>query len=165
MNQYNIYEEIGRGKHSVVYKGRKKKTIEYVAIKSVEKSYKQKVMNEVRILHNLVHPNILRFFNWYETSNHIWLIVEYCTGGDLLNLVMQDKRLPESTVHAFGMDLLCGLQFIHSRGIIYCDLKPSNKFDRELLREYNPSVAPPAIWHRSFSKTTVFTTSAQIFGP
>ena len=40
MNKYHIYEEIGGGKHSVVYKGRKKNTIDFVAIKSVEKCHK-----------------------------------------------------------------------------------------------------------------------------
>jgi serine/threonine-protein kinase ULK4 len=53
MNNFHIYEEIGRGKYSVVYKGRKKKTIEYVAVKSVERSRRKKLMNEVRIFHNL----------------------------------------------------------------------------------------------------------------
>lgn len=53
MNNYHIYEEVGRGKFSVVYKGRKKKTFEYVAVKSVERSRRKKLMNEVRIFHNL----------------------------------------------------------------------------------------------------------------
>ena len=48
MNNYHIYAEIGRGKGSTVYKGREKKTIQYVAIKSVEKALKAKVLNEVR---------------------------------------------------------------------------------------------------------------------
>lgn len=55
MNNFHIFEEIGRGKYSVVYKvialisaqGRRKKTIEYVAVKSVEKSRRKKVLNEV----------------------------------------------------------------------------------------------------------------------
>ena len=61
MNNFHIYEEVGRGKDSVVYKvshlnrsnresrvqGRKKKTIEYVAVKSVEKFRRKKVLNEV----------------------------------------------------------------------------------------------------------------------
>ena len=50
MNKYNIYEEIGKGKYSVVYKGRKKKTIEYMAVKSLEKSRRTKLLNEVFIL-------------------------------------------------------------------------------------------------------------------
>ena len=57
MNNFHIYEEVGRGKFSVVYKvtypcltpfqGRKKKTIDYVAVKSVEKNRRKKVLNEV----------------------------------------------------------------------------------------------------------------------
>lgn len=47
MNNYHIYEEIGRGKNSVVYKGRKKKTLEFVAVKSIEKSRRKKLLNEV----------------------------------------------------------------------------------------------------------------------
>jgi len=49
MNNYHIYEEIGKGKYSVVYKGRKKKTIEYMAVKSLEKSRRTKLLNEVLI--------------------------------------------------------------------------------------------------------------------
>eukprot|EP01018_Ginkgo_biloba_P014851 Gb_33195 [translate_table: standard] len=126
MNQYHIYEAIGRGKNSTVYKGRKKKTIEYYAIKSVDKSQKSKVLQEVRTLHSLDHPNVLKFYAWYETSAHLWLVLEYCVGGDLLTLLRQDSRLPEESIHDFARDLLQALQFLHSKGVIYCDLKPSN---------------------------------------
>jgi serine/threonine-protein kinase ULK4 len=47
MNNYCLTEEIGRGKYSIVYKARKKKTIQYFAVKSVEKQYRDKVLNEV----------------------------------------------------------------------------------------------------------------------
>ncbi len=84
MNNYHIYEEIGRGKYSVVYKGRLKKSINYTAVKSLEKSRRKKVMNEVKLFHKLNHSCILKFYNWYETRNHLWIIFEYCAGGDLL---------------------------------------------------------------------------------
>ena len=45
------------------------------------------------MMHALDHPNILKFHNWYETNNHLWLILEYCMGGDLLNLLMQGGRI------------------------------------------------------------------------
>jgi serine/threonine-protein kinase ULK4 len=84
MNNFHVYEEIGKGKYSSVYKGRKKRSLEYVAVKSIDKSRKKKVLNEVKIINNLNHPNILRFHNWYETRNHFWIISEYCAGGDLM---------------------------------------------------------------------------------
>jgi serine/threonine-protein kinase ULK4 len=58
MNNYHIYEEIGRGKYSVVYKGRKKKAIEYVIVKSVERSRKKKLMDEVAIFQTIEADHI-----------------------------------------------------------------------------------------------------------
>ena len=167
MNNYHIYEEAGRGKYSVVYKGRKKKSIEYVAVKSVERGRRKKLMDEVSIFQmiendhisqasasdgaaagssanvpggsannqkilNNWHPNILRFYNWYETRNHFWIILEYCSGGDLYTLLEQEKKLPEDAVKKFAYELLEGLSYLHSQGIIFGDLKPSNV----LMNEY-----------------------------
>lgn len=126
MNEYHIYEAIGRGKYSTVYKGRKKKTIQYFAIKSVDKSHKRKVQQEVKTLHSLDHPNILKYHDWYETSAHLWLILEYCVGGDLMTLLQQDGQLPEDSIHDLARDLVRALHFLHSKGVLYCDLKPSN---------------------------------------
>ncbi|POM58557.1 ULK/ULK protein Kinase [Phytophthora palmivora] len=126
MENYNIYDEIGRGTHSFVYKARRKRSIEYVAVKSTAKSRMDKILNEVPFLHKLDSPYVLRFFDWYESSNHIWLILEYCMGGDLLNLITQDKQLPEDTVKSFGLELVAGLQYLHANSILYCDLKPAN---------------------------------------
>ena len=62
----------------------------------------------------------------YETTKHLWLVLEYCVGGDLVSLLRADIRLPEASIHDFGRDMANALQFLHSRGTIYCDLKPSN---------------------------------------
>ena len=126
MNNFHIYEQIGRGKHSVVYKSRRKKTIQYYAVKSVDKSQKARVLQEVRILHALRHEAVLRFHAWYETSNHLWLILEYCVGGDMSTLLKQDGVLPEASVHDFCRGLADALYFLHSQGIVYVALRPSN---------------------------------------
>lgn len=82
---------------------------------------------------SLDHPNVLKYYNYYETRNHLWLIFEFCPGGDVLNLITEDKKLPEQCVKNFAMDIMRGLSFLHSNGIIYGELKPSNI----LLNEYN----------------------------
>jgi serine/threonine-protein kinase ULK4 len=112
MDKYHIYEEIGKGEFSQVFKGREKKKIEYVAIKRVEKSMMSKVVNEVQVMHKLESPHILKFHDWYETRNNLWLILEYCTGADLESLLKQDGHLPEASVRMFGLDMVAALKVI-----------------------------------------------------
>ena len=126
MDRYHIYEAIGRGKHSVVYKGRRKKTVQYYAIKSVEKSQRPRVLQEVQVLRAVSHELVLKFHAWYETQNHLWLILEYCVGGDLLSLLLQYLSLPQASIGAFGADLVVSLRTLHRHGHVHCDLKPSN---------------------------------------
>ena len=126
MDRYHIYESIGKGKHSVVYKGREKKTIQYYAVKSVEKSQRQRVLQEVHALRAIKHERTLKFVAWYETRNHLWLVLEYCVGGTLLNVLKQDGRLPESSIRRFAVDLCRGLRALHGAGLLHCDVKPSN---------------------------------------
>ena len=125
MENYILYDEVGRGEHSVVYKGRKKGTIEFVAIHCVEKCKRFELRNIVRLTHEMDHPNVVRFHEWYETTNHIWMVVELCTGDSLDAVLSQDKRLPVETVRHFGVEIAKALFYIHSQGILYCDLKPS----------------------------------------
>ena len=126
MDKYHIYEEIGKGAFSQVFKGREKKKIEYVAIKRVDKSMMDKVVNEVQVMHKMDSPHTLRFHDWYETRNNLWLILEYCTGSDLETLLKQDGHLPEQSVRTFGLDMLAGLKYMHSMGILHCDIRPRN---------------------------------------
>ena len=49
---------------------------------------------QVRTMHALDSPNILKFYAWYETTNHLWLILEFCVGGDLMSLISQACASP-----------------------------------------------------------------------
>lgn len=91
-------------------------------------------MHEVHILHRLSSPHVMRFIDWYETRNNLWLILvsacyaanhaatmqalahcrsstqEYCTGGDLRTLLKQEGSLPETSIQMFGADVLAAMQ-------------------------------------------------------
>ncbi|XP_071285691.1 serine/threonine-protein kinase ULK4 isoform X3 [Agelaius tricolor] len=124
MENFVLYEEIGRGNTTIVYKGRRKGTINFVAIICTDKCKRAGVTNWVRLTQGLTHKNIVTFYEWYETSNHLWLVVDLCTGGSLESVIAQDECLPEDVVREFGIDLVTGLYHIHKHGIIYCELKP-----------------------------------------
>ncbi|XP_041533221.1 serine/threonine-protein kinase ULK4 [Microtus oregoni] len=124
MENFILYEEIGRGSKTVVYKGRRKGTINFVAILCTEKCKRPEITNWVRLTHEIKHKNIVTFHEWYETSNHLWMVVELCTGGSLETLIAQDENLPEDVVREFGVDLVMGLHHLHRLGILFCDLTP-----------------------------------------
>uniref|UniRef100_A0A8C0IFC7 Unc-51 like kinase 4 n=1 Tax=Bubo bubo TaxID=30461 RepID=A0A8C0IFC7_BUBBB len=124
MENFVLYEEIGRGSKTVVYKGRRKGTINFVAVLCTDKSKRAEITNWVRLTHEIRHKNIVTFHEWYETSNSLWLVVELCTGGSLESVIAQDEHLPEDVVREFGVDLITGLYHIHKLGIIFCDLTP-----------------------------------------
>lgn len=61
-------------------------------------------------MHKLSHPHVLRFYDWYETRHNLWLILEYCTGGDLESILKQDGHLPETSIRIFGVDIVAGMK-------------------------------------------------------
>uniref|UniRef100_A0A6I8PK98 Unc-51 like kinase 4 n=1 Tax=Ornithorhynchus anatinus TaxID=9258 RepID=A0A6I8PK98_ORNAN len=124
MDNFILYEEIGRGSKTTVYKGRRKGTIDFVAILCSDKSKRAELTNWVRLTHEIKHKNIVTFHEWYETSNHLWMILELCTGGSLEMVIAQDEHLPEDVVRKFGIDLVTGLHYIHEHGILLCDISP-----------------------------------------
>ncbi|KAM6995354.1 serine/threonine-protein kinase ULK4 [Tautogolabrus adspersus] len=125
MENFILYEELGTGSSSVVYKGRRKGNLNYVAIICTDKAKRPEITNHVRLSLELKHPNIVSFYEWYETSNHLWLVVELCTGGSLESVIGHDGCLSEDVVRRFGWDLVKGLKYIHELGIIFSDLNPA----------------------------------------
>lgn len=125
MENYVLYDELGRGKYSVVFKGRKKGSLEYVAVHCAEKVKRKELQNIVRITHDVCHDNIVAFYEWYETTNHIWMITELCTGQCLSVMLEEDGCFPEEVVKNFGIDIANGLHYLHVMGILYCDLQCS----------------------------------------
>ncbi|XP_002125058.2 serine/threonine-protein kinase ULK4 [Ciona intestinalis] len=126
MENFVLYEEIGRETSSIVYKGRRRGTINFLAIQCIEKDRRAAITNWVRLTHEFNHQNIVQFHEWYETSNHLWMVTELCTGGTLDEVLRQDSCLPGAIVCQFGKDIIRGLSYLHEHSVVFADLCPKN---------------------------------------
>ena len=130
MENFVLYEELGRSSHSTVYKGRRRSTINFVAVICIDKSRRARATNWVRCIHSIpTHSNIIRFKEWYETNRHLWLVIDLCSGGSLRQILESDGKLPIPIVRKFSLEIVRGLYFLHNSGnLIHGDLTPDRIF-------------------------------------
>ena len=130
---YEVKEKLGNGKFGLVKLGINKQTKEKVAIKIMNKkkmdtSDIELMRTEIEILKICQHPNIIRLYDIFENIDYIYIIMEYCPGGDLFSYLEKRKfQLPEVRT-AIIMNKMCEAVFYFQSyfGVIHRDLKPEN---------------------------------------
>jgi serine/threonine-protein kinase PknG len=92
-------------------------------------------MAEKRFLAAVEHPNIVEIHNFVEHDGYGYTVMEYVGGRSLRELVLEARPttggLPVSQVLAYGLEILRALGYLHSRGLLYCDVKPANVIQTE----------------------------------
>ncbi|XP_044286048.1 serine/threonine-protein kinase ULK2 isoform X2 [Varanus komodoensis] len=129
--EYSKKDLVGHGAFAVVFKGRhRKKTDWEVAIKSINKKNLSKSQlllgKEIKILKELQHENIVALYDVQEMPNSVYLVMEYCNGGDLADYLQAKGTLSEDTIRVFLQQIAAAMRVLHSKGIIHRDLKPQN---------------------------------------
>ncbi|XP_027717647.1 serine/threonine-protein kinase ULK2 isoform X1 [Vombatus ursinus] len=129
--EYSKKDLVGHGAFAVVFKGRhRKKTDWEVAIKSINKKNLSKSQillgKEIKILKELQHENIVALYDVQELPNSVFLVMEYCNGGDLADYLQAKGTLSEDTIRVFLHQIAAAMRILHSKGIIHRDLKPQN---------------------------------------
>jgi calcium-dependent protein kinase len=124
---------IGSGYYGKVLLGHFKNKPELpVAIKTLQKkdigADISKIKNEIQILSKLDHPNICKYYETYESPSYLYLIMEYCQGGDLFHRLTKGSvsRVPETGAREIMRKLFLAINHCHSNNIIHRDLKPEN---------------------------------------
>ena len=126
---YDIKEKINEGGYSKIYLGISKYTNDKVAIKIIDKTLFIKnpedlllIRNEIDILKLLKHRNILTLYEIYESNQYFFLITEHLS-SELLNLILNKKRLNESDALKIFVQLVDALQYIHKMQICHRDIR------------------------------------------
>lgn len=126
-------DEIGKGAYGRVYKGLDLENGDFVAIKQVSlENIAQEdlniIMQEIDLLKNLNHKNIVKYLGSLKTKSHLHIILEYVENGSLANIIKPNKfgPFPESLVAVYIAQVLEGLVYLHEQGVIHRDIKGAN---------------------------------------
>ncbi len=129
---YDIKQKLGKGKFGLVKLGINKETKQKVAVKIMNKnnmdsSDLELVRTEIEILKICQHPYIIKLYDIFENIDYIYIIMEYCSGGDLFSFIQKRNfMLKEEKVVVIMYKLCKAVYYVHSYGIAHRDIKPEN---------------------------------------
>ncbi|KIK68787.1 hypothetical protein GYMLUDRAFT_154432 [Collybiopsis luxurians FD-317 M1] len=92
------------------------------------KKTKTKLYAEIRIHKSLSHPNIVAFQECFEGDDNVYMILELCTSGSLMDLLRRRKRLSEPEARFFLVQIIGACHYMHTHQVIHRDLKLGNIF-------------------------------------
>lgn len=129
-----VFEKVGSGSYASVYKAYTKVGARnIVAIKCIDKSgikhsgsAVDNLISEIRLLKTLTHPHIVKMIDFTWDDKNIYIITEYCCGGDLSKYIHKFGRISEKQVLYFLQQLVLALKFLREKGVVHMDLKPHN---------------------------------------
>ncbi|KAF7339539.1 MAP kinase kinase kinase [Mycena sanguinolenta] len=132
-------ELIGRGTYGRVYLALNATTGEMIAVKQVEiprtasdkndsrqVTVVQALKLESETLKVLDHPNIVQYLGFEETPTNLSIFLEYVPGGSIGSCLLKHGRFDEDVTKSFTSQILAGLEYLHSKGILHRDLKSDN---------------------------------------
>ncbi|KAI9682324.1 MAG: hypothetical protein M1817_000378 [Caeruleum heppii] len=131
--EYILGQTLGEGEFGKVKMGWKKEGGVQVAIKLIRReslgtnpSRLPKIYREISILRELSHPNIVRLHEMVETDRHIGIILEYASGGELFDYILNHRYLKDQAARRLFAQLVSGVGYLHKKGIVHRDLKLEN---------------------------------------
>jgi serine/threonine protein kinase len=123
-NYFYYNKQIAQGSFSVIYRGYNIHDRTPVAIKKIIKQVDEKYINsEIDIMKTLDHINILKLYDVITYKNTLYLVLEYCNKGDLINYIKSSDNTHDID---YIKQILCGLKYLYNNNILHRDIKPQN---------------------------------------
>lgn len=132
VGKYELGRTLGEGNFAKVKFARHVETKENVAIKILdkEKILKHKMIaqikREISTMKLIRHPNVIRMYEVMASKTKIYIVLEFVTGGELFDKIARSGRLKEDEARKYFQQLICAVDYCHSRGVFHRDLKPEN---------------------------------------
>ena len=131
ISNYEIKDTIGEGNFGKVKLAIFKSTGEEFAVKILNKKKIKEKMNNVffnenEIIKKFNHINVIYVYQLIEKPDNYYIIMEYCSKGELFDYIVKNKRLNEKEASIFFYQLINGLEHIHKQNVAHRDLKPEN---------------------------------------
>ncbi|KAB8304213.1 hypothetical protein EYC80_003631 [Monilinia laxa] len=130
--EYYLGNTLGEGEFGKVKMGWKSEGIQ-VAIKLIRRdsvgtspSKLAKIYREISILRQINHPNIVQLHEMVETEKQIGIILEYASGGELFDYILNHRYLKDNAARRLFAQLVSGVGYLHKKGIVHRDLKLEN---------------------------------------
>ena len=130
---YSEIQDLGSGSYGVVKKVYLKSNPETIrAIKIIPKKLliegvdSSKLLDEILILKNIDHPNIMKLYEFFEDNENCYMVSEFCDQGDLLQKLDKLNYMNEIVVKFLMEQIFNAIAYLHSRGVIHGDIKLEN---------------------------------------
>ncbi|CAH8312452.1 unnamed protein product [Eruca vesicaria subsp. sativa] len=130
-DKYEVGRLLGQGNFAKVFYGRSILTNESVAIKMIDKDklkkvgHSEQIKREISVMSLAKHPNVVNLHEVMATKTKIYLILEYCKGGELFKKMVKGK-LAENVAWKYFHQLINAVDYCHSREVYHRDIKPEN---------------------------------------
>jgi protein-serine/threonine kinase len=138
VEDFDVLQLLGRGAFGKVFLVNHKVTQKMYAMKVINKfelgsrNHMIHTKTEREILASSASPFIIKLHFSFQSDEQLFMVMEYAKGGSLIQHLRRAKRFEEQVVQFFAAQILIALDWLHSRGYIYRDLKPENVLLDEL---------------------------------